>query len=292
MKNDFPSENTIRQYLLGRLDHQEEFESSLSEQMLFNEELSEIVDSIEDEIIEDYLDGNLSREDRRAADTYFLRPRQRQEKLHLARLLRQHFEAKQGLVKKKSGGPDELAPQLVGGSRAATFDLRAYARTYWMVAMLALTVVSGWIYMSRLRKDLQSRLEAAQKNEAKLTDELAQERDHSASLTRQLQQLQPPVASLTFLGPIFRDVETPAVEIRPWTQRIKVSIDLPGASSRKYDVRLETKARQPIWAQAELAGSSNGLTFELPTQGISTGIYCFTLSSVAGRYCFRAEVKK
>ena len=102
MKNDFPSENTIRQYLLGRLDHQEEFESSLSEQMLFNEELSEIVDSIEDEIIEDYLDGNLSREDRRAADTYFLRPRQRQEKLHLARLLRQHFEAKQALVKRLS----------------------------------------------------------------------------------------------------------------------------------------------------------------------------------------------
>src|SRR5438270_2540174 len=153
MKNDFPSENTIRQYLLGKLDHQEKFESSLSEQMLFNEELSEIVDSIEDEIIEDYLDGNLSLEDRRAADTYFLRPPQRQEKLRLARLLRQHFEAKQALVKKKSAVPDELAPQLVDRSRAVTFDWRAHARTYWAVAILGLAIVSGWIYMSRLRYD-------------------------------------------------------------------------------------------------------------------------------------------
>src|SRR2546423_822923 len=97
-----PAESVIRQYLLGRLDDQDKLESSLSEQMLFDEELSETVDSIEDELIEDYLDGALNDADRKAAEEYFLRPPERKEKLRFARLLRSRFEKKQAAVTKKT----------------------------------------------------------------------------------------------------------------------------------------------------------------------------------------------
>jgi hypothetical protein len=100
------------------------------------------------------------------------------------------------------------------------------------------------------------------------------------------------VAILTFL-PVFRDsVEARPVEIRPWTQRIRVEIALQGASSGEYDVRLETKAGTPVWSQAKLSASAGGLRFELPAQDITTGAYCLIVSSRPKPYCFRAKVIK
>ncbi len=95
MNSSLPDRRVIREYLLGRLDEQEELESNLSEEILFSDELSEMVESIEDEIIEEYLDGALDSADKNAVDEYFLRPPERKEKLRFARLLRHHFETKQ-----------------------------------------------------------------------------------------------------------------------------------------------------------------------------------------------------
>src|SRR4051812_9742486 len=102
MRDNFPAEQTIRQYLLGRLDDQGNVEDRLSEEMFFDSELSEIVDFIEDEIIEEYVDGRVSAAGKRAIEEYFLRPPDRKEKVQLALLLRHHFENKgQSLAKKK-----------------------------------------------------------------------------------------------------------------------------------------------------------------------------------------------
>lgn len=101
MKSNFPSRDTIRQYLLGRLDSQSDLETRLSELMLFNDELWEIVDSIEDEIIEDYLDRAVSVSDQAAIEEYFLRPAERREKLQFARLLRSRFGTTSNTVAKK-----------------------------------------------------------------------------------------------------------------------------------------------------------------------------------------------
>ena len=70
MKNSLPDLHLIRQYLLGRLDAQDERESALSEQILFNDELAELVESAEDEIIEEYLDGSLAPVDRKDVEGY------------------------------------------------------------------------------------------------------------------------------------------------------------------------------------------------------------------------------
>src|SRR5882672_7079654 len=92
MKSSIPDPSLLREYLLGRLDDKEELESDLSERILLNDELSDMVGVIEDEIIEEYLDGALNTADRTAADEYFLRPLQRKEKLRFAEVLRRHFE--------------------------------------------------------------------------------------------------------------------------------------------------------------------------------------------------------
>src|SRR5436309_14131980 len=86
--------NLVRQYLLGRLDEQAGLEDNVSDGILFNDEMTDIVDSIEDEIIEEYLVGSLSSVDREAVDKYFMQLLERQEKLSFAKLLTHNFVQK------------------------------------------------------------------------------------------------------------------------------------------------------------------------------------------------------
>lgn len=156
-----------------------------------------------------------------------------------------------------------------------------------------LLVTLSLLYMSKVSHRWQDQLEATLNNKKQLEGELAREREHSANLAKQLEQLQPPVVTLTFFGPAFRDnADSRVVEIRPWTQRIRVEIGLPGMSSVNYDVRLENTAQKVIWSQPMVMASSNGLRFEMPVEDISTGIYCLSVTSRPQQYCFQARVLK
>jgi hypothetical protein len=88
----------VREYLLGSLDDKKELEEQLSREICVNDDLSEMVESIEEEIIEDFLDGALDPAGKVAVDGYFLRPPERKEKLRFARILRHHLEQRQDLV--------------------------------------------------------------------------------------------------------------------------------------------------------------------------------------------------
>src|SRR6201987_1936915 len=102
MKSNLPDRSLIREYLLGRLDNEKELEEQLSHDIFSNDELSEMVESIEEEIIEDFLDGTLDSADKDAVNRYFLRPPERREKLRFARLLQHHFEEQNELVGTRS----------------------------------------------------------------------------------------------------------------------------------------------------------------------------------------------
>src|SRR6476646_743633 len=124
MRDNFPTEQTIRQFLLGRLDDKGNVEDRVSEAIFLDRELSEIVDLIEDEIIEEYVDGRVSADDKRAIEDYFLRAPERKEKVQLALLLRQHFENKgQVLAKKKLNAGREATPRLTHDRSASPLTL-------------------------------------------------------------------------------------------------------------------------------------------------------------------------
>jgi hypothetical protein len=294
MKNDSPTKETIRQYLLGRLDDQTDLEKRLSEQMLFDDELSEIVDSIEDEIIEDYLDGAVSASDRATIEKYFFRPAERREKLKLARLLRSHFQVTGDAATKKKLAPYETLPNREGkGDPAPSLHWLFQTRTWCELAALVLLVAGGFIYVSRVRHRFDSELAASRQAQMRLDGELAQERERSASLTKQLLEVQPPIAILTFLGPVFRDRgSSPVVAVRPWTQQIRVELGLQGAPSGAYNVRLENSAGRTIWSQSGVTASSGGLRFEMPAQSLSPGTYCLKVSSRPASYCFQVRGAK
>ena len=293
MNESFPTESTIRQYLLGKLNEQQDLDTSLSEQICFNDELAEMVAAIEDEIIEDYLDGTLSAPDRKAVEEYFLRPAERREKLNFARLLRSGIKKRQLAPGKDAVAASHEEPKKLSKKPSGwILHFRSNFRTYCECAALILITISLG-YLLKTRQGLESQINTIHNDQARLESELAQEREHSASLTRELAQLEPPVASLPPFIRTFRGPETHQVEIKPFTRQIHVEIALPGSADAAYDVRVN-KAGTPICMEAGLKPSSGALRFEIPVQGITTGDYTIVVvPQPAGRemaYKFHAKV--
>lgn len=287
----------IRQYLLGRLDHHEELENSLSEAILFQKEISEIADLIEDEIIEQYLDGTLDAADRNDVENYFLRPAERREKLQFARLLRDRFGsslADMPLNKSVSPLPGMDVPQS-GAILAQGIHRYSFLRTYGQLTALVLLCTMSGIYISSLQKK-QGRLEAT----------LAQERDRVATLDKQSQLLQSRTSPLYLVPDATRAPggPTPYIEMKPSTELALVDIALPGGVSGPiYDVVLQKAgATEPIWAaKLPCIVSTSGdarLVFDLPVQGLESGRYSLLVSSTLPgsahpeHYEFEARVTK
>jgi len=294
MKSNLPDRSLIRENLLGRLDHEKELEEQLSHDICFNDELSEMVEFIEEEIIEDFLDGTLDAADKDAVNTYFLRPPERKEKLRFARLLRNHFEDQHQLV----GTVSDTRPSAYTNVVRESSDYRApipwwsHFKTYGQLAALIVLCIGSLLYISAL-----------QRKEADLESQLAQEREHSASLVKEAPILESSLIPLTLVTDRSRgdDTQIPHIEIKPSTRRIMVDIALQGHSPGPFDVRLETKAGNgPIWSARLLPlVSSSGdtrLVFDLPAQGMESDVYSFLVSSPlpgsgSGKhYDFRVEL--
>jgi anti-sigma factor RsiW len=294
MKSDVPDRALVREYLLGRLDDKKELEEQLSHEICVNDDLSEMVELIEDEIIDDFLDGTLDPADKDAVDGYFLRPPERKEKLRFARLLRHRFEQRQDLVNARKETFDSAdVPQARLDYRPANLG-RSHFRTYGELAALFLLTVVGLIYVSGIRK-----------NQAKLEGQLAQEREQSATVAKEAQVSQASMVALTLVSDRSRGDSTqiPNIEIKPSAERIVVEIALPGRSPGPFDVLLEERGKnQPIWTARLLplvsASGDARLVFDIPVQGVASDVYSFVVSSSlpgSGRpkhYDFRITVAK
>src|SRR5215467_5824684 len=277
MTSNLPDRSLIREYLLGRLDNEKETEKQLSHDICFNDEFSEMVEFIEEEIIEDLLDGTLDAADKDAVNTYFLRPPERKEKLRFARLLRNHFEDQHQLV----GTVSDTRPSAYTNVVRESSDYRApipwwsHFKTYGQLAALIVLCIGSLLYISAL-----------QRKEADLESQLAQEREHSASLVKEAPIFESSLIPLTLVTDRSRgdDKQIPHIEIKPSTRRIMVDIALQGHSPGPFDVHLETKAGNgPIWSARLLPlVSSSGdtrLVFDLPAQGMESDVYSFLVSS-------------
>jgi hypothetical protein len=282
MTSSFPDYTTVRQYLLGRLDEQPQLENDLSDGVLIRDDLAEMVESIEDEIIEEYLDGTLDTVDKDAVEKYFLLPPDRKEKLRFARLLRQRFET----TSRDSAGPQLDLSQSPGAVSApnsreagSVLTWSSGFRTYWQVAALILLFVLSLTYMGGLRKK-QKLLEA----------ELSREREFSVRLAHGAPLLQSSAMGLTLVWDRSSDrsrgagMPTSHIEIPPSTKRIVVDIALPRGASGPHDVRLETNGgKTSTWAATLLplmsAKGDVRLIFDVPAASIDAGICSFVVSS-------------
>lgn len=273
-----PDARQIRQYLLGRLDENEELENTLSESILFRNDVAELTDLIEDEIIEQYLDGTLDAADKNDFEKYFLRPAERRERLQFARLLRErlHTPKAHGI----SPNPDvntsaRTDTSIAGAFYAQSVPRHSFLKTYGQLAALVLICIASITYISSLQNK-QGRLEAS----------LVQERDRAATLEKQSLLLQSRTPPLYLVANRDRALAAiPYVEIKPSTEHALIDLALGGGvNGEAYDVGLKKAGTmESIWsAKLPCVVSPTGdarLVFDLPVQGLTSGRYSLIVSS-------------
>lgn len=292
-----PDPHQIRQYLLGRLDENDELENDLSERILLQNDVSELADLIEDEIIEQYLDDTLDTADRNDVEKYFLRPAERRERLQFARLLRERLgPTKTDVVSPRQ---EHDAPRtdvlIAGGPFTASVSRHSFLRAYGQLAALLLICIASVTYISSLQQK-QGHLEAS----------LRQEQDRAAALEKEsllLQSRTPPF----YLAPVATRAVGEAVrslDIKPSTELALLDLALRrGVNGDIYNVVLKKAgAMEPIWSARlptiiSLSGDAR-LVFDMPVQGLETGRYSLVVSSMTAGpsyqelYEFEARVTK
>jgi len=279
MKNNLLDRNLVRQYMLGRLDDNDELENELSEEILISDELCEFVESIEEEIIDDYLDGTLDGPDKTAVVNYFLRPPERQMKFNFAKLLRHHFETKQNYMVKPEIGA-VVATELDPGFHKTNFFPVVHKWSnvliYGQVAALILLSVLSLTYISSIRK-----------KQAIVEHALVLERNRLASPGPGVQRADSSMVALALASDRSRGSRNniPYLEISPSIQRIIVEIALQDGAMRSYSVRVETAAGgKPIWSATLFpirSDSGNArLLFDVPAQRIESGAYSVVVATI------------
>jgi len=288
----------IRKYLLGHMDQDEAAETSMSDDILADDNLAEIVESVEDEIIEEYLEGTLDPDIRKSVEGYFLQPAERQEKLRFVQILDRHLAAKPVSL---PGSPATVGDKRLKEARTRRFSgehVAWWGSRFWVYGSVAAMVVFGLVAAGYLEL-LQRKLTALQ-------DDLRQEKLHSVSLTNQLSQLQPAIVVLSLVSARPRSAsvreEIPHLKIGPSTERIVVEVAVEHPQTSAYQVRLESnEAGAPVWA-AKLSPivSANGdarLVFDLSAKALRPGVYSLRVSEperngTVNYYDFEAEVPK
>lgn len=249
-------ETTIREYLLGNIDPKSELAESMGERILMDKDFSALADLIEEEIIQDYLEGDLDPADREAMEQHFLRPPERQKKLRRAYLLNRHLVAR--------GTEQEQFKQAHVPPRRSRLALwTSYAG--WAAALL-LMIPAGYLVNSQ---------HALQSEVAQKARDLEREREQAG--------LQRPVANLNFYGQgVVRGDHSPFTQqIAAGPRTLHVELLLGGITQPRCQVLMQSAAGIMAWlsqTQAFPSGEYFALVFNVPVDGITPGEYKFKVS--------------
>lgn len=279
MENQVPNDATIRDYLLGRIDSETDLAKRFDELMFSSGEFSESIDVIEDEIIEGYLEGTLSAADKKAVESHFLQPPERQRKLREARLLSRCFSsaARDSMHELHSATRERRLPFSLLNQSRLRFSM------YVGIAAIALLTFSS-VYLLRSRQQLDAEFLRSAQN-------LVQEHERSSNLSRQLaaarELAQPATVMLSLVQPGRRrsGEALPALRMGAGTTKIHVEIALRSPRGGEYNVQLETSGKI-AWSQDKIQAFSSPegaiLIFDVPAQVLTMGESMFVISQKNG----------
>jgi len=272
MRADFSDEKLVREYLLGFLAAEEQ--DRIERRFLADSGFENLVAVIEDEMIEEYMEGALPRGERRAIEEHFLLPPERQRKLQFARALRSRLQsqAEPAMEAERNGWrrlPFRWPPMLFAGASAA---------------LVAVVVMAGSaLYIGRLNQNLKKEIEANKVAQAVLQAELTGERERIKLLEAagELLTVVPIQANRSTTTPWH--IVTPNAETR-W---IKASIPLVDELP-PFSVVIRTEAGIEISTtsglQPDFRDGGKQLVFYIPAQHLLLGQYIITLTAGHGTH--------
>lgn len=147
---DSPERNHVRDYLLGNLNNSE-MRRRVEEKLLLDDEFAEALEIAEDELIEEYLDGDFTTGEKALFMKHFLISEERKEKLQLIQSLKDCAEKSKTQYAEKP--VDEKATRF-GWLRLTAFPAMRYAALVLLLIGGSFAVWRVFFYQSEVDKGL------------------------------------------------------------------------------------------------------------------------------------------
>ena len=313
MSADLKSEQLIARYLLGELPEEQQVE--IEDRAFSDQEFMASITSVENDLIDEYVRGEMTEMDQRRFESRFLASESRRKRVEFARALA-HLLPETRVTERetrtvsatRSSWRDALAAFFHGLNPVGSFGLAAATQLIllggaWLITQ-TLTLRSQ---LNRLqaqqssqqndRKALEQQVDSERRRNEELLAQLNQEKQQRAQTDESLRRLsetvnQPSeaprsiIASLTLLPGISRGATTqPKLVLPPNASvaRLQIGIE-PEEDYKSFGVELRTASGRPVWMRDSLtARSSRGgrsIRLTLPASALLPGEYELRLKGI------------
>ena len=297
------SEQNIRQYLLGELSEQEQVE--IEDRAFEDQRVLEQILAVEQDLIDDYVSGDIPEEQRQEFQQHFLASAERKKKIAFAKALAAVVNQNPALVIDRATAPSWR-------TKLAAFFARPVTAYSFAAASLLLLIVGSWLVVDRIRLHSEiAQLRTAQESqtaqnrqlEKDLANERLQNQELMANRGTPLQQTPTPeirsespqqpttptspvVVALSLLPGISRGSNSlPQLAIAKDVTLVRLQIGIdPQENYRRYRVELRTENGRQVLAQGNLLArtGSHGRSIPLsvPASDLGNGRYELTLKGI------------
>jgi hypothetical protein len=304
------NKQTVREYLLGALPEAES--ERLDELTIIDDQFAESLQVVEKDLVDDYVQGELTGADLERFKVHYLASPLRREKVKFAKVL-------------QSFGEQELPGSLVKPGTAPTRQSRfaAWGGAFiapppilqWglAAAALAMLIVGGWLAVENIRlrqqtsqttarrdqllqreQDLQKELENQRALNSQTEQELARVREERERLEQELKQGQAvarsssnegAIVSLILTPPLRGSGQLPTLSLRPHLNEVAAQLQLEAADYSVYRVALMNPANnQTLWRSGKLkprtAGGRKAIAVSFPAGLLRAQNYVLQVSGI------------
>jgi anti-sigma-K factor RskA len=270
----------INKYLLGDLPEQEQV--AIEEAAFQDEQQRQAIQDAENDLIDEYVRGELSEHDRRLFETRFLVSAERRRKIQFAKAL---AKLAPEFATKETAPALRRAIDWREGLKAFIYGLSPVPRFALAAATLLVLLGGAWLVFEtlRLRSQLLTAQASREKQEQSLQQQIASERTRIEQLTtvlrneqqqrEQTEQLlkqveeaqeakvesQPTIVTLALLSGIPRGggAAQPKLQLQPGTRLVRLQLEVdPADEYKSFRVELSDRAGVQVWSRAGLSARS------------------------------------
>jgi hypothetical protein len=274
-------------HLLGLATEQEK--TAIEETLFKDPTALEEIAAVEDELIDDYLSGDLTADERgKFEKAYFATP-ERRERVEFARTLRQRLS-------RTGVRPPLTLPRarafrtfpLLLAAAAVLFAILAFVfgmdsvRTHRQVRELLAERSAA----TQRELELSHRVGEAQAQAKTLEQEVSEERSETERLSRQVEDLQASaakIASLTLIAGLVRgNGNLPAVRIAPDTVSLRLTAPMPQITYSSCRAVIQTPEGKALWRGPARPAATGGhsIAVTLPAKDVPPGDYILSVTGV------------
>jgi len=305
-KQKAPNHRVMIRYLLGELSEQEQLQ--LEEQYFGDDDWFEQFLAIEEELIDDYVQGQLSRRERERFEKYFLTTPQRRERVEFAKALKQYTAEEQKASAPASAAP---SPQPEPWWRFFLNFLLAphpVLQPAFAMAVVVMMLGSAWLFVQTLhlqdqlaqfqaewaeglerRRGLQPESTDQSKQIRDLAEKLENEKHQREQLEQKLAKARPPqpaAVSFALSAGALRDIEgAKRLAIPRGVEVAQLQPDFEdGGEYKSYRAVLKTAEGEEVWSQgmlkARLSDAGKSVMLNIPALVFGENDYILTLIGV------------